>query len=161
MVEKKILDQAMEFASDAAKRAPEYKAETYLGVLVGVLLGQGNNVAVMRQTVPEGAETKFKSALPKQYSAAELFASTKWETEIEKVTVAGFFLERYSGLISYAVNEIRNCLVSAKVMEVPGQGEKHKVWALTQTGERKVEETISEPKASPERTVSQWSIVKS
>jgi hypothetical protein len=159
MMDTKTLECAMEFARNSAKSAPEYKAETYFAVLVSALLGSLRLDAPKDQTPSPRAIDPSSSSAQGKYSAGELFASRTWETEIEKVTLAGYFLERQSGMPNYSITAIRSCLVAAKValpaninlavlkavqkgwmMEVPNQGEKHKVWALTQTGERKVGE---------------------
>jgi hypothetical protein len=165
MIDTRKIDQAIEFAANAAKKASEYKSETYFAVLVSLLLAPTNVGASSDQVHSEGPAVSSNSQSQKQYSAAELFASTTWETEIEKATLAGYFLERYSAMPNYSVDEIRKCIISAKVpapanvnlavlkaaqkgwmMELPGQGERHKVWSLTQTGERTVEEMISATK---------------
>jgi len=162
MVDTRRIEQAIEFAGNAAKKASEYKSETYFAVLVSLLLAPTNVRVSSDQVHSQDSAVSSNSQSEKQYSAAELFASTTWETEIEKATLAGYFLERYAAMPSYSVDEIRKCIISAKVpapanvnlavlkaaqkgwmMELPGQGEKHKVWSLTQTGERKVEGMLS------------------
>jgi len=162
----RAIDRAIEVANGVANRAPEYKAETYFAVLVSILLGQSGR-ALQAGPAPPKPSTRTEEPSPepgKSYSAAELFASARWETEIEKVALGGRFLERHAGAQRYGLNDIRACLVSAKVplpanlslallkavqkgwmMEVPGQGEKHKVWSLTQTGERKTEQMLARP----------------
>ncbi len=155
----KILDSAMDLATSAARKALEYKAETYFAVLLSALLGSDSARAASVNTPIPPPENRPSAYVEKKYSAAELFASRTWSTEIEKVTLAGYFLERQSQVPSYRIADIRNCLISAKValpanvnlavlkavqkgwmMQVPSEGEKHKTWALTQTGERKVSE---------------------
>lgn len=156
----KTLDQAIEVATSAANRAPEYKAETYVAVLISALIGP-TRASLSGHPVPRVTPNTPGLIPEKQYSAAEFFASTTWSTEIEKVTLAAHFIERYLGMSRYSLNEVRSCLISAKVpvpsnaslavlqgiqkgwiMELPADGDKQKMWALTQTGERRVQEMI-------------------
>src|SRR5713101_3078711 len=115
MIDTRKIDEAIEFAGNAAKKTSEYKSETYFAVLVSLLLAPSNVGVSSDQVQSEGPAVSSNSQSQKQYSAAELFASTTWETEIEKATLAGYFLERYSAMPNYSVDEIRKCIISAKV----------------------------------------------
>jgi hypothetical protein len=157
-MDENALETAIRTARHAAERAQDFKPETYAAVLLFEL---------MRSTVPA---PRYRNELPptvpthapkreKPYSAAELFASKTWCTEIDKVVVSAFFLERFGERANYTIEEIRACLVAAKVplpknvnlailqavqkglmMEIPSQAAPRKAWALTQSGERYVEE---------------------
>jgi hypothetical protein len=161
-MDENALESAIQTARRAAEKARDFKPETYGSVLLFEL---------MRSTVPT-SRSSYELPPPKPahvpgrtkpYSAAELFSSTNWRTEIDKVVVAGFYLEQFDGIQSYTIQEIRNCLVAAKIilpknvnlailqaaqkgwiMEVPGQSGTRKAWALTQTGERRAREMSQE-----------------
>lgn len=149
------LRSAVEKARRAAQEAGEYKSETYLAVLLTGLLADKRATEKSPQTRPTAGEVTAPREKP--YSAGELFAAKVWSTEIEKVAIAGYFMEQYAAATSYTIQEIRNCLISAKtalpknlsfailkavqkgwLMDVPTNGEGTKAWALTQTGERYV-----------------------
>jgi len=157
MIDELVLEKSIAVASNAAKKAEEFKQETYFAVLFTSLLSQGA-VSVPNRTQSQVPSERNGSA-SKPFSAAELFASKTWNTEIEKVALAGYFLERYSGSTAFTIAEIRDLLISAKVsppanvnlailkaiqkgwmMEVPSENEKRKTWALTQTGQSKIDE---------------------
>src|ERR1700737_398531 len=107
------LDEAIVTAEHAAERASQYKSETYLAVLLTRLLGSVTKGPIVQSNRANVAATPLSSVKP--YSAAELFATKVWETEIEKVLLAGYFLENYSKLSSYTIAQIRDLLVIAKV----------------------------------------------
>ena len=160
-----VLDSAIATAKSAAERARDFKAETYGAVLLFELM-RSAAPARYRNQLPLTAATHGPTR-EKPYSAAELFAKKLWSTEIDKVAIAGFFLERFGGSASYTVEDLRNCLVAAKVplpkntnlaitqavqkglmMEIPSQSASRKSWALTQTGELYVENMTAQSKAS-------------
>jgi hypothetical protein len=156
-MDRSYLETAMQAAEQAAEQAKHYKSETYSAVLLFELMKSSVPISRPRYELP----TSVPSATPKNakpYSAAELFAGKAWNTAIDKVLVAAFFLERYSATPNYTLDQIRNCLVAAKValpqninlaiiqaiqkghlMEIPLQGATRKTWALTQSGENYVE----------------------
>jgi hypothetical protein len=158
-MEERYIDAAVEKASRAAQKAGDHKSEAFLAVLLAALL-RGHDEALGR-TVVEGPPIEGKPTPhpAKPLSPGEFFAAREWSTEVDKVVLAGSFLERYSSVSSYTVQQIRNCLLSAKVslpknvnlavfqavqrgwmMEVPAENVTGKAWSLTQTGERRVEE---------------------
>jgi hypothetical protein len=150
------LDLAIQTAKEAAESAKDYKSETYAAVLLFELMRSA--VATKNRYELAQAPSSHSPRREKPYSSAELFATKSWNTEIEKVVLAGYFLERFGRSVSYTIEEVRNCLLSAKVaqpknlslailqavqkglmMEIPSQGGPRKAWALTQRGERYVE----------------------
>jgi hypothetical protein len=163
-MDENAFEAAMRTARHAAEKARDFRSETYGAVLLFEL---------MRSAVPEArSRHELAATAPppapkreKAYSPAELFASKSWTTEIDKVVVASYFLERFGENASSTVDEVRNCLVAAKVplpknvnlaiiqavkkglmMAIPSQGGTRKTWALTQTGERYVEQMATENK---------------
>jgi hypothetical protein len=162
----KILNTAMQLATDAAERAPNYKPETYGAVLLVELMRLSVVPANPGRQLPP-AEPNRVPRSQKPYSAAELFAAKGWSTEIDKVVLSGFFLERHGGSESYTIEEVKNCLIAAKVplpknvnlailqavqkglmMEIPSKSGPRKAWSLTQTGERYVEDLTATMKDS-------------
>jgi len=143
----------------AAQGADDYKSETYLAVLLTELLRSRSEGI---SPIPNGTSAIVKRSdydLEKLYSPGELFANKSWSSAVDKVAIVGHFLERYRGLPSYTIEEIRKCLILAKVsapknvnlpvfqavqrglmMEVPSEDGGKKAWALTQAGVRYVEE---------------------
>ena len=153
MYDEKFLAEAITTAEEAAKGSSEFKHETYFAILLTSLLSQGKTHAVLPQ-VPAGPTAQIVQTVPvKPYSAAELFATKKWATEVDKVMLAGYFLESFSNVQNYTVAEIRDLLLTAKVgapknpnlavlqavqrgwmMEIKPTDGGRKAWALTQTG---------------------------
>jgi hypothetical protein len=151
----------------AAELVGEYKSETYLAVMISTLLRLASHAGP-----PETHESRKDEGRPgalaspeKTYAPSEHFATLRPETDIQKAVAAGYFLERYSGHPSFGLHDIRSCLVSAKVslpknlslailkavqkglmMELPGEEAKNKLWCLTQTGERFVDELLNRGK---------------
>jgi len=150
-----LLDLAIQTARRAAEGVKDFRAETYQAVLLYELMRMG----APSRSRPELASPKAGS--PKQekpYSPAEFISSKAWTSEVEKVVLAGYFLEHFAGSSGYSLDEIRRCLIAARVslprnlslailqagrkgmvMEVPSQERSRKVWVLTQSGERYVE----------------------
>jgi hypothetical protein len=157
-MDKNALESAIQTAIHAAEKARDFKPETYSAVLLFELMRSA--VPTSKSRYELAASTPSHVPAPaKAYSAAELFASKNWRTEIDKVVLAGFYLEQFGSIQSYTIQEIRDCLVAAKIilpknvnlailqaaqkgwiMEVPSQSGTRKVWALTQTGERRAGE---------------------
>jgi hypothetical protein len=150
---------AMDQAAAAAEGCQEFKRETYAIVLLATLMGAVPTAA--RHGAASSVVSSASAAVGKPYSAAEYFSRSDTYTEVEKVVVAGSFLEKHQALADYTIEDIRGCLTSAKVslpanlslaifkgakkgllMEVPGGRGGKKVWALTQTGERWISEVI-------------------
>lgn len=147
----RTLTKAVEFAKAASDAVTDYKGETYLAVLLAQLLTPPAETPVQQAPGPSDV-THPGSARP--FSAPEFFASKHCKSDVVKIVLAGYFLENYSGIERFNVNDIRNCLVSAKVplpkntplavlksvqrgwlMEVPEGKESLKAYALTQTGQ--------------------------
>jgi hypothetical protein len=147
------LDAAIEVARNAADRSSDYKSEIFLAVALAELLGRGGSPGEMTSTALVLARDKQRPAAPKPFSASEFFYTRAWSSEIDKVLLAGAFLESHQGLSHYTIKQVRDCLVSAKVglpknislaflraaqrswmMEVPRSNGGAKLWALTQTG---------------------------
>jgi hypothetical protein len=160
-MDEKNIDIAVEEAKRAAQKAGDYKCETFVAVLLASLL-RGDNSLVGRSPVNDQGVATAQPVKP--LSPGEFFAAREWATEVDKIVLAGCFLERYASVPVYAVQQVRGCLVSAKVtppknvnlamfqavqrgwmMEVPAENSTGKAWSLTQTGERRVEE-MSKPK---------------
>jgi hypothetical protein len=161
MINPETIKAAVALAKSACDSADAHKSETYLAVLLAALLSPSEAPAIARpgQAYPPTSVSRPTTAKP--YSAAELFSSRSWSTEIDKVMLAGYFLETYSAATSYTVAELRELLLSAKVpppnnlnlavlkavqkgamMEVDaktGEGGR-KTWALTQTGLKHIED---------------------
>jgi len=116
-------------------------------------LRTGGSPSEVATTALAVVRDKQRPAMAKPFSASEFFYARAWSSEIDKVLLAGAFLEAHSGLLNYTIKQVRDCLVSAKVsvpknislaflraarhgwmMEVPGASGRGKVWALTQTG---------------------------
>jgi hypothetical protein len=157
-MDENALESAIQTARHAAEKARDFKPETYSAVLLFELMRSAVPTSRSRYELPV-SEPAHVPARAKPYTAAEHFASKSWRTEIDKVVLAGFYLEQFGGIQSYTIQEIRDCLVAAKIilpknvnlailqaaqkgwiMEVPSQGGTRKVWALTQTGERRAGE---------------------
>jgi len=157
-MDENALESAIQTARRAAEKARDFKPETYAAVLLFELMRSAVPTSRSRYEIP-AATSAHVPARTKPYSAAELFASRNWQTEIDKVVLAGFYLEQFGGIQNYTIQEIRNCLVAAKIilpkninlailqaaqkgwiMEVPVQSGTRKSWALTQGGERRAEE---------------------
>ncbi|MGC1107718.1 MAG: hypothetical protein WA876_14385 [Candidatus Acidiferrales bacterium] len=145
-------ENAIKDATAAVADTHEFRAETYLAILLAKLL-QPRNTAAARASAPEMAGPPTSKA----FSSPELFARTAWTTDNDRVVLAGYFLERYAGKPNYSTQEMKDCLLSAKVptpkntnvaiircigrgwmMEVTG-GASGKRWSLTQSGERYAE----------------------
>jgi hypothetical protein len=149
------LELAIQRASIAAQKTESFRSETFTAVLIAELLSKPPDpaevTAIVRYEGPTG------SAPRKSYSSAELFASKNWETEIDKVVLAGYFLERYNNLSSFTVQALRDCLLASKVplpsninlaivravqkgwvMEIPGKSGARKAWSLTQSSDARV-----------------------
>jgi len=161
-MDENVLESAIQSARGAAEKARDFKPETYAAVLLFELMRSALPTSRSRYELPP-ATPAHVPAQTKPYSAAELFASKNWRTEIDKVVLAGFYLEQFGGIQSYTIQEIRDCLVAAKIilpknvnlailqaaqkgwiMEVPVQSGTRKVWALTQDGERRAGEMSQE-----------------
>src|SRR6202030_3488349 len=110
-----LLLRAMTEARRVAAQLTEFKSETYTAVLLSELLNDRitNGAAQREEPLIKNGEAVAQEG--KQFSAAELFADCKWSSEIDKVIVAGYFLERYSAASAYGLSELRGVLVSAKV----------------------------------------------
>lgn len=153
------IERAIKDATAAATGVQEFRSETFMAVLLARLLQPDHRVAAQRNI----AETVASSASlsTKNFSAPEFFAGKAWTTDNHKVVLAGYFLERYSARPNYGAQEIKDCLLSAKVpipkntnvgiirciehgwmMEVPSGVSGKKAWALTQTGERYAEALV-------------------
>lgn len=163
-MDENVFEAAIKTARHAADKARDFRSETYGAVLLFELMRSAVPAARSRHELAATVPTPAPKG-EKAYSPAELFASKAWTTEIDKVVVASFFLERFSENSSSTVDEVRNCLVAAKVplpknvnlaiiqavnkglmMPIPSQGGTRKTWALTQTGERYVEQMTTENK---------------
>jgi hypothetical protein len=150
-------EAAARTARRAAEKAGDFKSETYSAVLLFELMRSAVPASRSRPELAAAAPAPVQKR-ERAYSPVELFASKSWTTEIDKVAVASYFLERFGDKVSSTVDEIRNCLVAAKVplpknvnlaiiqavskglmMSIPSQGAGRKAWALTQAGERYVE----------------------
>jgi len=155
MLDPETLNEAIAAAGVAAKGVSEYKSETFLGVLLGALL---RDVAAPEKLAAPQANRGVRVPVGKRFSASELFASKRWNTETEKIILAAHFLERYAGKTAFTIADVRGLLLSAKVsspknvslallqsvqkgwlMEAPSEDNKRKAWSLTQTGERQIE----------------------
>jgi hypothetical protein len=153
-----ILEAAIKTAKVAAEKTKDYKSETYGAVLLIELMKSTAATAKNRNELPAPVPSQAQRR-EKPYSAAEFFSAKSWATEIDKVVIAGYYLERFGGNASYTIEELRNCLVAAKIplpknislailqaaqkalmMEIPSTTGTRKSWALTQSGERWVEE---------------------
>jgi hypothetical protein len=159
-MEKTIVDGAITEAARAAQSSDDYKSETYFAVLLaGLLRGVYEIAHAPNSAGHDPARPKSPDDSEKPYSPGELFASKEWSTEVDKVVIAGHFLEHYKKLSSFTIENIRTCLISAKVslpknvnlaifqavqrswmMEVPAENTKKKAWSLTQSGQRRVAE---------------------
>jgi hypothetical protein len=154
-----VLDLAIERASQAAKKVSNYKSETYFAALLAFLLKESHGSTLAISTSLQSPNSPALTSESKPYSPAELFGSKSWSTELDKVMLAGYFLEQYSRTANYTIDEIRSCLISAKIslpkninlatlqsvqrgwmMEIPSGKDQKKAWSLTQSGEHRVEE---------------------
>lgn len=143
--------QAVEEAKAAIGDMQEFRGETYFAILLAKLLAPNSG------TPKTAAQLLLASQTTKPYSAPEFFAARRWETDNDKVVLAAYFIERHSAVANYGAQEIKDCLLSAKVpppananvaivrcisrgwmMEVSAKNGK-KSWALTQVGERYAE----------------------
>jgi hypothetical protein len=151
------LRKAIDAAKKAAEIVADYKEETYLGVLISSLAEREVTGETKQEIAPasEGRPT----ASVKQFSPGELFAARGWKTDLDKVVLAGFYLEKYAAAQAFSMHDIKNTLVIGKVpvpknlslaifkaarrawvMEVPESKDGLKAWALTQSGVKRVED---------------------
>jgi len=164
-MDENAFEAAVRTAKRAAEKASDFRSETYAAVLLFELMRSAVPAARSRHELAAAVPTPSQKR-ERTYSPAELFASKSWTTEIDKVAVASYFLERFGEKASSTVDEIRNCLVAAKVplpknvnlaiiqavgkgimMPIPSQGGGRKAWALTQAGKRYVELMTAENKS--------------
>ena len=94
-MEKIIVDGAIAEATRAAQSSEAYKSETYFAVLLARLLRAGYEPVQPRPAGLGPAGPPAPDDSEKPYSPAELFANKEWSTEVDKVVVAGHFLEHY------------------------------------------------------------------
>lgn len=158
-MDEKYLDTAMDAANQAAAKAREYKSETFFAVLLSTLLDKGGRTLSLAPVEPLTVAEHTRLALPKPLAPGEFFAARAWDTEVDKVVLAGYFLERHSSLERYTANELRGCLIGAKVpppknihlaifqavrrgwiMEATQESNESKAWSLTQSGEKRAQE---------------------
>jgi len=158
-MESEVLAGAIRNAVKAAESAESYKSETYLAILLTELLRGAVPVIQASRAEPAVVTGPRGGSDAKPYSAPELFASMGWKTDLDKVVLAGYFLEHHSGADRFNVNDIRTCLISAKVpspknlalallksvqrgwlMETPERKDEMKAYLLTQSGERRAQE---------------------
>ncbi len=151
------LKYAIQTAAEAAELAANYKQETYLAVLLSSLMNTDVEGEAVRNAAPR--PKNISTACGKQLSPGELFAAKGWKTDLDKVILAGFYLEKNGGLQSFSLQDVRNTLIAAKVtlpknvslalfkavqrgwvMEVSGARDDLKAWVLTQSGEKRVVE---------------------
>jgi len=146
------IENAIETAKRAAQKSDTFKSETFVGVLLASLLqvSSKDNLSTQPPKDPVLAITKYKP-----FSASEFFANKNWTTENDRVVLAALYLEHHAGSASFEAQDIRNCLVAAKIpipgnvnvpilrsvkrgllMEVPNPKGTTKTWSLTQAGER-------------------------
>jgi hypothetical protein len=151
---------ALDRARRTADSASHYKSETFLAVLLADLMGsfQGRGDTDVDSTPPPDKYGQVKP-VGKQISAPEFFSIKAWSTDVDKVVLAGAFIEQHLGLSSYMVRELRDCLVSARIslpknislailrairrgwmMEIPKENSGRKAWVLTQMGTQRVSE---------------------
>ena len=154
------LEAAIRSAKHAANGASEYKSETYTAVLLFQLMRSSIEEPTSSRQLPPPGETS--AAQKKPYSAAELFARSNRTTEIDKVVLAGFYLEHFRASQGYSIEDVRGCFITAKVpppnninlallqaaqkawmMEVPTGASRRKTWVLTQSGEMRAQEMVS------------------
>jgi len=155
-----LLETAIRTAKHAASGESEYRSETYSAVLLFELMRSSVGETTSSRQLPAPGGTSH--AQKKPYSASEFFASSNWGTEIDKVVLAGFYLEHFQGSQGYTIEDIRGCLITAKVpppnninlgllqaaqkgwmMEVPSEASRRKTWILTQSGEVRVNGMVS------------------
>src|ERR1700733_3428727 len=98
----KQIESAISEATRAAEQAGEFKSETFSAVLLACLLrtGERESETDLTPTVPQ----KNPMSLARRLSPSEFFAEKAWETEVDKVVLAGCFLERYSSVPRYTVH---------------------------------------------------------
>jgi hypothetical protein len=151
-----VLKAAIAAASSAAESATEYKSETYGAVLLFELMRRAAGTVHSEElaTVPPAGNRSEKDLTP-----AEFFAKKLWSTEIDKVVIAGYFLEHFGGSRGYTLDELKSCLIAAKIalpknislailqaiqkgllMEIPSQGSPRRICVLTQVGESYVQQ---------------------
>ncbi len=153
------LSRAIQEAKEAAEQVGDYKSETYLAVLLGRLMGQSagvvNRVSLQPPALPQVTEGEDQEIC----TPPEIFAGTHWKTGLDKVVLAGFYLENRESMDRFNINDLRSCLVRAKVpipknislpvlqsvrrgwmMEVPEVKDNVKAYVLTQTGARRIQE---------------------
>lgn len=155
------IDRAIEEARAAAERSEDFGRETYLAVLLANLV-RGSSNLTEKSLVASQTDSLMPTHSPaKRFTPPELFASANWATENDKVVLAAYFLERYTQSPQYGLQELRDCLVSAKVqlpknvsqaiikcvqrgwmMEIPGSKEGTKIWSLTHSGELRAGELL-------------------
>ena len=154
------LSRAIQDAKEAAEQVGDYKSETYLAVLLGRLMGQSAGVANRVSSPSQPPTPPQVTAGENQgiYTPPEIFADTHWKTDLDKVVLAGFYLENCESMDRFNINDLRSCLVRAKVqipknislpvlqsvrrgwmMEVPEAKDNVKAYVLTQTGARRIQ----------------------
>lgn len=153
------VDAALAAASRAAHSVSDYKSETFLAVLLATLLRKENAAPGEKHSDVHLAGKTLPAAIEKPLSPGEFFAARNWSTEVDKVVLAGYFLERHLATPNYGVQEVRECLMRAKIgppknvnlalfqavqrswmMEVQREKQDGKAWELTQNGLKRVAE---------------------
>lgn len=156
-----LLEKAAEEAKLAVEHVKDYKAETYLAVLLCRLLREVGGVADKQVVLANSSAGSKELGQERTYMPPEFFAGKSWTNESDKIVLAGYFLERYSAEKRYNINDLRGCLVRAKVtlpknvpqavlksvrrgwmMEVPEGKGGVKAYVLTQTGVRRVQDEM-------------------
>ncbi len=123
-------------------------------------------VIKLEQSILNNNETDNRAGSQKKLSLRELFRKTKSKTNVEKVLLAGFYLEVYEGSICFNAEEIKNALRNAKIpplsntlafinqnikngniMQEKQKKDDLKAYTLTATGEDLVKNLIDELKS--------------
>ncbi len=147
-----IIKLAIARATEVAEQQKGFKSETYLGVLMASLL------AVKPQPMIKELSEQSYQPIEKKQSIGELFAEKKPGSDVQKVLVAGYFLEKRENVSSFNVGDLARCFLQAKerpptnindavnkniikglIMEAKEKKGGKKAWILTRTGEGQVE----------------------
>ena len=155
-----LLEAAIRSAKHVANGVTEYRSETYAAILLFELMRSSVVEPTSSRQLPASAGSSPPQRKP--YSATEFFAASNWSTEIDKVVLAGFYLEHFRSSQGYTIEDIRGSLIAARVpspnninlallqaaqkgwlMEIPSEASRRKTWILTQSGEARAQEMVS------------------
>jgi hypothetical protein len=145
------IESAIALAREIVQEKSDFKSETFLGVLLVSLL-DGRSPPVLTDSQKQPA-----ISIAKGQSIGELFAEKNPESDLQRVLIAGYFLEKLENQAAFNVDDLSRCFLQAKerlpsnmndavnkniskglIMEAKEKKDGKKAWMLTRTGEAQV-----------------------